>query len=752
MEFLDGITLKQYIDTQGLLTPAEILDLMAPLMEALDEVHNVGLIHRDISPDNIMLLENGGVKLMDFGAARAYTEFGEKSLSIVLKHGYAPEEQYRTHGVQGPWTDIYALCATMYKCITGITPVESLQRMQGDTLQRPSQLGIPIPPWVEYALMKGMAVFQKDRYQNIGQAKIRGSFLSEKGRLAKCLTRQILNKKVCTSAHCRSALQSGQMQTQNQTKGVFTMQINITARDFGGTEFLAQPHRLHLGAQKAEGVDRLEFSLPEQWKGCVVTLHIRHTDGTLAEPLALDETGCISVGRSFTGWASGEWMLAAANGSGYTAYTRPGQYDVHGILPTEGAGEELTPSVYEQFIARVMASANAAAEAAKRAASGEANARQSASEAASSAQQTAASATLAAGYAEQAEAAADRAAAYAPSEGAVLSVNGKGGTVRLNALDVWALPRPVSPKVGQLVRVVKVDASTGALTADTISIDSLSGLGSEEKALLLKLLSSASYTDSSANDDLEALKKLWDTTPPTPLPDPDIIPVEKVTLSQHTLGLSRGSTADLSASIAPPDATDQTVLWSVSPTDIVSVDAGRVTALKKGSAVVTAISDSKSDSCTVTVTPAVYRIETAHTDSGDIPAWDTYPAKYEFFMPLTAKKAGLLLRSLEFRVKGYVPGTMRTVLRKYGSTTALADKFTDIVRGYNDVVLDMGSIALEKGVEYQLYFAASNNFYPPSVQPSWVAANDCIDIAQGSAYYGDDTTLIFSGTVVLQET
>ena len=480
------------------------------------------------------------------------------------------------------------------------------------------------------------------------------------------------------------------------------MQINITARDFGGTEFLAQPHRLHLGAQKAEGVDQLEFSLPEQWNGCVVTLHIRHADGTLAEPLALDEAGCVGVGRSFTGWASGEWMLAAANGNGYTAYTRPGQYDVHGILPTEGGGEELTPSVYEQFIARVVDSANAAAEAAKRAASGEANAKQSASEAAVSAQQTAASATLAAGYAEQAEAAADRAASYAPSEGAVLSVNGKSGAVRLNALDVWALPRPVSPKVGQLVRVVKVDASTGALTVDTISTDSLSGLGSEEKELLLKLLGSISYTDSSAKNALAALKKLWDTTPPTPLPDPDIIPVEKVTLSQHTLELSRGSTADLSASIAPPDATDQTVLWSVSPTDIVSVDAGRVTALKKGSAVVTATSDSKNDSCTVTVTPAVYRIETAHTDSGDIPAWDTYPAKSEFFMPLTAKKAGLLLRSLEFRVKGYMPGKMRTVLRKYGTTTALADKSIDLVRGYNDVVLDMGSIALEKGVEIAL--------------------------------------------------
>lgn len=148
----------------------------------------------------------------------------------------------------------------------------------------------------------------------------------------------------------------------------------------------------------------------------------------------------------------------------------------------------------------------------------------------------------------------------------------------------------------------------------------------------------------------------------------------------------------------------------------------------------------------------VVKVQTALNDEGAVPAWDTYPAKSEFFMPLTAKKAGLLLRSLEFRVKGYVPGTMRTVLRKYGSTTALADKFIDIVRGYNDVVLDMGSIALEKGVEYQLYFAASNNFYPPSVTPGWVVENDYVDIATGSAYYGGDTTLIFSGAMVIVET
>lgn len=143
------------------------------------------------------------------------------------------------------------------------------------------------------------------------------------------------------------------------------------------------------------------------------------------------------------------------------------------------------------------------------------------------------------------------------------------------------------------------------------------------------------------------------------------------------------------------------------------------------------------------------QVVTAKNESGEIPAWDASSSKSEFFMPLTARKAGLLLRSLEFRVRGYMPGKMRTVLRKYGSTTALADKSIDLVRGYNDVALDMGSIALEKGVEYQLYFAAANNFYPPSVEPSWVVANDYIDIASGSAYYNDDSKLIFSGTVSL---
>lgn len=100
-------------------------------------------------------------------------------------------------------------------------------------------------------------------------------------------------------------------------------------------------------------------------------------------------------------------------------------------------------------------------------------------------------------------------------------------------------------------------------------------------------------------------------------------------------------------------------------------------------------------------------------------------------MPLTAKKSGLLLRALEFRIKGFVAGKMRAILRRYGSTTPLVDLSLELIRGYNDVVLDMGGFPLEKGVEYQLYLSAVNNFYPPSVEAGWVEENDFIDIAHG---------------------
>ena len=167
MEYLEGITLKQYLRENQRIVPEDLIELLVPLIESLDEIHSQGMIHRDISPDNIMVLPDGRIKLMDFGAARDYTEFGEKSLSIVLKPGYAPPEQYQTHGIQGPWTDIYALCATMYKCITGENPPDAIERVMDDSLKKISEFGIDILPQEEAAIIKGMSVSAKDRYQDI---------------------------------------------------------------------------------------------------------------------------------------------------------------------------------------------------------------------------------------------------------------------------------------------------------------------------------------------------------------------------------------------------------------------------------------------------------------------------------------------------------------------------------------------------------------------------------------------------------
>lgn len=168
MEYVDGETLKEYLKHSGdKISADKVFEMMKPLMDSLAKVHKQGIIHRDISPDNIMLTKDMEVKLLDFGAARDISGNGQKSLSVQLKPGYAPEEQYRSHGEQGPWTDVYALCATMYRAMTGNVPEEALERMQNDTLSPPSALGVAIDPNKEQVLMRGLAVYAQQRIQDM---------------------------------------------------------------------------------------------------------------------------------------------------------------------------------------------------------------------------------------------------------------------------------------------------------------------------------------------------------------------------------------------------------------------------------------------------------------------------------------------------------------------------------------------------------------------------------------------------------
>ena len=171
MEFMRGVDLKQYMRTKGgKLSYEETLDVLRQMISALSAVHSHKIMHRDISPDNIYKTDTGQMKLLDFGAAKQILGEESGSLSVILKNGFAPVEQYSKKGRQGPWTDIYALGATLYCALTGVdAPEDALSRREKDNLKMPTKLGIRIPPAFEKILSKMMAVKLEDRYQNVDE-------------------------------------------------------------------------------------------------------------------------------------------------------------------------------------------------------------------------------------------------------------------------------------------------------------------------------------------------------------------------------------------------------------------------------------------------------------------------------------------------------------------------------------------------------------------------------------------------------
>ncbi len=168
MNYIDGRTMEEYLKSAGgKITYSHALKVMMPVLDALKEMHREGILHRDISPDNIFIGNDGRVILIDFGAARQEMREKSKSFSVILKAGYAPEEQYRSRGSQGPWTDIYAAGGTLYRCITGEIPPEAVDRLIEETLIPPSHFGIEISETSENALLKALAVKANDRYQTV---------------------------------------------------------------------------------------------------------------------------------------------------------------------------------------------------------------------------------------------------------------------------------------------------------------------------------------------------------------------------------------------------------------------------------------------------------------------------------------------------------------------------------------------------------------------------------------------------------
>ncbi len=167
MEYLDGQDLRKLARSSGgKLDPEFAKMVFVTIASSLMEIHRINILHRDLSPENIIATSNGRIKLIDFGAARNFVSTQNKGMSILLKPGFAPPEQYNAKGTQGPWSDVYALCATFYTLVSGKPLVDALFRYRGEPQPSLASLGCPVTKKTSDVIERGMELDYKRRYKD----------------------------------------------------------------------------------------------------------------------------------------------------------------------------------------------------------------------------------------------------------------------------------------------------------------------------------------------------------------------------------------------------------------------------------------------------------------------------------------------------------------------------------------------------------------------------------------------------------
>ncbi len=169
MEYIDGLLLKQYMEKQGAMPFGEALNVIMPIIEAVKKIHSMGIIHRDISPDNIFITDQNSIKLFDFGNAILSESKDSNRGEKVVKNGFSAPEQYRDSSEQGFFTDVYSVGAILYQLITGQKLPEATERERKDEVRSPLEMGISINSNADKAIMEALAVDPELRFQGIDQ-------------------------------------------------------------------------------------------------------------------------------------------------------------------------------------------------------------------------------------------------------------------------------------------------------------------------------------------------------------------------------------------------------------------------------------------------------------------------------------------------------------------------------------------------------------------------------------------------------
>ena len=169
MDYVSGKTLMSVLLEQDAMTWTQAKEIFVPAMQAMEQVHQAGLVHRDISPDNLMLTPDGRVRILDLGAAKDLAINGGVSSALVVKGGFSPLEQYAQQGGSGSWTDVYAMAATMYHSLTGVIPPTAPDRMQGEPVNWALLANNGVPRHVISAMQNAMALKAGERTQSMAE-------------------------------------------------------------------------------------------------------------------------------------------------------------------------------------------------------------------------------------------------------------------------------------------------------------------------------------------------------------------------------------------------------------------------------------------------------------------------------------------------------------------------------------------------------------------------------------------------------
>lgn len=386
------------------------------------------------------------------------------------------------------------------------------------------------------------------------------------------------------------------------------MKVKIIKSCFGGVEFLAQPKVLVLGGVGSAGVERLEFTLPREWAGMAVTLHIEQEGGGLPQPILLDAANSAMVDKRFTAVRRGIWMLLAVDGKGYTAMTRPAEYRCSPSIDLNPTLEDIPKSVYEQFIARVLQDA-AAAQAAAASAEQDAKAAQ---EAAALSQKAALEAAEQAGKAGEGLTNRERwwllellrRAAYTdPASKNILAQLGEAWeTVRVEQIVLSQSYQALEAGAEFMLTatVLPDDAAdkTVSWTTGNSDVVALTPGGTDNINCTVRAMGEGIAMIAAKAGTKQAVCAVYVKAA--------VVAVESIRLDKTSAAVTEGGTLTLTATVLPDNATDRTVSWAVSPADVAEISTNgtvcTVNIKAAGSAVVTASAQGCTASCTITAT------------------------------------------------------------------------------------------------------------------------------------------------------